>query len=203
MSYYYNYYLGYKKDGKIYPLGPYNCFNEINPIVSRSRSFASDLYEYFYSVKDEMITKELDIAFGWDDYNGTRHCEVRYLPISELPTGSYLVKGYFPIREVNEYEELPENEKVEFEWSRPINPYAFIGKLQNKSINNENIYSDEDEDEDEDTWNFNPSDYMFYMYPNYYCKEYEVSAIMKMVRTFDYSKYLSDDSEIVVLETEG
>ena len=38
MSYYYNYYIGYKKDNKIYPLGPYDCNGNLKPVISKSSS---------------------------------------------------------------------------------------------------------------------------------------------------------------------
>ena len=69
MSYYYNYYVGYKKDGKIYPWGPYNANGKLEPMVSRSRSFASDLHEEFYAVSDKEVSEELRKEFEYEDWN--------------------------------------------------------------------------------------------------------------------------------------
>ena len=47
MSYYYNYYLGYVKDGRVFSLGPFDYSGKLKALLSRSRSFASDLHDRF------------------------------------------------------------------------------------------------------------------------------------------------------------
>ncbi len=40
MSWYVSYYIGYRtKDGKIYPLGPFDSFGKLKSILNRFRSF--------------------------------------------------------------------------------------------------------------------------------------------------------------------
>ena len=68
MSYYYSYYAGYKYDGKIYPLGPFNCFGKLRAIVEKSRSFASDLHNDFYDVPDDAASDELRERFEYEDW---------------------------------------------------------------------------------------------------------------------------------------
>ena len=65
MSYYYDYYIGYKdkETKKIYPLGPFDCFKHFHPILSRSSFFASDLHDDFYS-----LGKECDLSLVWIFY---------------------------------------------------------------------------------------------------------------------------------------
>lgn len=60
MSYYYNYYIGYRTpDGKIYPLGPFDANGVIHPALCRSRSYASALHHDFSCIPEEDVTNEL------------------------------------------------------------------------------------------------------------------------------------------------
>ena len=104
MSYYYTYYIGYRSEGKIYPLGPYDCFRNLRPVLNRSRSFASDLYEDFISVSETEISEELRKEFESEDWSGKKVVPVKYLPIKDLPAGEYIKKGYVLISEVIENE---------------------------------------------------------------------------------------------------
>ena len=109
MSYYYTYYIGYRTKGKIYPLGPYDCFGTLRPVLNRSRSFASDLYEEFSPVKEPEISEELRKEFESEDWNGNKVVPVKYLNIKDLPTGEYIKKGYVLISEVIENEASEDN----------------------------------------------------------------------------------------------
>ena len=104
MGYYYDYYLGYQKDGKIYPWGPYTAAGKIKPVFYRSRSFASDLHERFRPVAEDEISDELRADFEYEDWQGDKRIDVKVLPAGELPGGSFIKTGYFLIDEVKSYE---------------------------------------------------------------------------------------------------
>ena len=61
MSWYYDYYLGYRDiiNRKIYPLGVFDDKQIIHPVLTRSKSFASSLYENFDPIKTSEISEEL------------------------------------------------------------------------------------------------------------------------------------------------
>ena len=103
MSYYYNYYIGYKKDNKIYPLGPYSCDGKINEVLSRSRSFASDLHDDFHKMPNEMITSELRRDFEYENFNGEKTVDVKYLELDKMPDDNFIKSGYFLIEDVQSY----------------------------------------------------------------------------------------------------
>ena len=64
MSWYVDYYVGYKtKEGKIYPLGHFDCFGNLRPVLTKSRSFASNLWERFQRVTLVETTEELKKHF--------------------------------------------------------------------------------------------------------------------------------------------
>ena len=126
MSYYYNYYVGYKKDGKIYPLGPYNCRGQLRSVMTNSRSFASNLYNEFYSVPDNMISDELRQKFENEDWNGNKTTKVKYLPVNELPRGSYIKSGYFLISDVQEYEKTGDTSELFYD---TVSPTIYAAKL--------------------------------------------------------------------------
>ena len=199
MSYYYNYYIGYKKDGKVYPWGPYDAEGKIQPMVSRSRSFASDLHEDFYTVKDEMISDELRKDFEYTDYNGKKYFDVKYLPEKELPAGSYIKTGYFLISDVKAYEE---GEYFDGFYDR-LSPEVYAAKLQHEMMFGKN--QPEKDDEGNEYTEPNASDYMFYAYPDYNSKEYETFILRELIEALRDYHHIGTDSDIeyVVLETEG
>lgn len=198
MSYYYNYYIGYIKDGKIYPWGPYNARGKLEPMISRSRSFASDLHREFYAVSDKEVSEELRKEFEYEDWNKTKRVEVKYLSEKDLPTGSYIRKGYFLIKDVQAYEN---DEDGNFEgFYDVISPEVYAAKLQH-----EMMFGKNQPKKDAEGYEYtepNASDYMYYAYPDYETKEYESFSLRQLIGALrDYG--LGDDVEYVVLETEG
>ncbi len=199
MSYYYNYYIGYKKDGKIYPWGPYTADGKKASVFTKSRSFASDLYESFYPIKEEEISDELRKEFEYTDWNNEKKFDVKYLPVSELPKDDYIERGYFLIGEVEAYE-LSLSGKVD-SWfdgfSRKLSPQIYIAKLEHQLKFGENK-SQKDEFGEEHT-EPNASDYMWYAYPNYNSAAYESFLLREAVDSLEDYKI----KDYVILETEG
>lgn len=202
MSYYYNYYIGYKKNNKFYPLGPYTDKGKIQPVISKSRSFASNLYQDFYKIKEENVSEPLIKEFGYKSFEGKTALDVKYLKVKDLPQDSFVKKGYFLIKDVKEYEEHPDCWFDGFYdylsptiYSTMLTTELLKSNNQNNSnSSNVNCYKDESESPKK------ASEYMWYAYPDYYCKEYEV----EILRTVAYSLWSwGDDEELVILETEG
>lgn len=198
MSYYYDYYIGYEKDGKLYPLGPYKENNKLTPALSRSRSFASDLHNSFYLVNENQVSDELRAEFEHECWDGDVRVDVKYLPINELPNGSFIRSGYFLIEEVKQYENSLKDEDFCFDgFSLPISPTVYV-----EMANNELKFGKPKKTKDEDGEWYTPysaSDYMFYMYPEYHCKEYEATVLRMFADALD--SY--EDFSLVILETEG
>ena len=197
MSYYYSYYLGYKKDNKIYPLGPYNCQGKIRPIISRSRSFASDLHEEFYTIREDAVSDELRKDFEYEDWKGNKVVDAKYLPLDELPSGDYIKKGYCLISDVRVYEENPDDFDGFFD---TLSPTVYAAMLDN-----ELKFGKPTPQKDDEGCEYTPhsvSDYMYYAYPDFHCKEYEADFIRTFANYFrNYD--IEFDAELVVLETEG
>lgn len=194
MSYYYNYFIGYKRDNKFYPWGPYDANHELQYVVCCSRSFASDLYEDFYDIPENSYSEELkkDFDIGKDDEND-EYFRIKYLPIKNLPNGDYIKRGYFLIKEVENY--LHNHEE---EFSSILSPEVYAAKVQNEIMFGKNKPI-----KDVDGYEYcepNASDYMYFAYPNYSCKEYEAFLIK---RAWEYLYDYNLDVEWVVLETEG
>ncbi len=106
MSWYYDYYICRKSkdDGKIYPFGPFDYNGKFFPALSRSRSFASDLHEYFRDIStsnerkqiSEELIKKIHEGLSETDYEefyeGSDHYFWSYLSYEELPKGDYIKK---------------------------------------------------------------------------------------------------------------
>lgn len=190
MSYYYDYYIGYEKDGKIYPLGPYDSFGTLKPALSRSRSFASDLHKMFYRVRPEKKSKQLQEALGY--LSSDEEMEIKYLPISELPSESYIKSGYFLIKEVEDY--LRTEDSTSF--SQSMDSCIYAARQQNELLFSGR--NDKIENEDGDTYRC--SDFMYFAFPDYFSKEYESFVLRSFLESLLTDKLVD---RYVILETEG
>ena len=204
MSYYYNYYIGYRYNGKFYPLGPFTTHYELKPVITRSRSFASNLYEDFNIIDPTNLSPDLREQFEYENYKGEKICNVKYLPINKLPSKSYIKKGYYLIRDIRRYEKEKQEHGDYFYFDGfydVLSPEIYAAKLQYElkfgknqlKKNNKNCYEYAEP---------NASDYMYYAYPDYYSKEYESFLLREAVDMLaDYCD--CENIEYVVLETEG
>ena len=193
MSYYYSYYIGYKKDGKIYPWGPYTANGDLEPVISRPRSFASDLHNYFRYVSKEEMSDELCKEFEYEDWNGNTRMEVKYILEDELPNDDFIKRGYFLIDDVKAYEK-----GLIDDFDDPISLEIYAAKIQHELTFGKN--SPKKDCEGNEYIEPNASDYMYYVYPDYRTKEYE-SHILK--RAIEALRDYTSDVEFVVLEKEG
>ena len=195
MSYYYWYKLAYRKDGKLYPLGPFDYTGELRSVVVRSGSFASDLHDEFKIVQDEMISDELRRAFSYTDYEGKEKMQtVRYLPLNELPSGDYIRKGYFLIEDVKLYEERHDSWDLFYEH---VSPTVYAALLQHEAQFGKPAPIKDAEGNIVDV--YSASDYMYYAYPDYQSREYESFLIRAAAGMLDEFEEL----EVIVLEMEG
>ena len=199
MSYYYNYCVGYLSDKKIYPLGPYTKNHKLKYVLSRSRSFASDLYEEFCCIKDDAISDELRAEFEYKNWKGENEIAVKYLPVSDLPVGSFVKKGYFLVDDVKKYE-FDEScvSDLFFEYLTP-SVYAAM-------VTNEMAFGKPDvkyDVEGEQLPSYTANDYMYYAYPDYHSREYEAFLLRVIADCLSGYRELPEDAVLVILETEG
>ena len=199
MSYYYNYYLGYKKDGKIYPLGPYDVSGTLHNVISRSRSFASNLHEDFFLVKEDEVSDKLRDAFQYTNFNNEKQMrQLKVLPLSMLPNDNYIRSGYFLIEDIKNY--LENGYDAEGLFYERIEPTVYAMMLKNELAIGK--MPERFDDEGNAFENHSTAEYSFFSYPDYYSKEYEAFLINQTAKMFEYSDILKD-AKIVVLETEG
>ncbi|MBR2555070.1 MAG: hypothetical protein IKE94_09445 [Aeriscardovia sp.] len=199
MSYYYDYYIGYKYNGKIYPWGVYDAKGRIHPAVSKSRSFASDLHERFSYVKEEEFSDELRKEFEYEYWDSDKRYmpEVKWLSINQLPSTDYIKRGYCLISDVKAYEEDRDWFEGFYDVISP-NVYAALLDKELKFGKNQPQKDCEGEEYTEP----NASDYMFYAYPDYKSEEYESFLIISVFDSIE-SFHMPEGIEWIVLETEG
>lgn len=195
MSYYYSYYIGYKKDGKIYPLGPYNSKGKLKPVLCKSRSFASDLHNRFSYVRAENMSEELANEFTYKDWNGEPRIEVKYLLEEDLTDGSFIKTGYFPISSVRSYLENGDCDTIKYDM---IKPEIYSAKLQNEIMFGKN--QPKKDGEGYEYTELNASDYMYFSYIDKNTEEFESFMLRSFLEEFkDYDSGV----EYLILETEG
>ena len=203
MSWYYTYYVGFEREGKIYPFGPYTVEGKLRPVISRSRSFASDLHNRFYDISKEKVSEEFRnefLKYSEGDEEELRDLSLlSYLPIDELPKGDYIKRGYFLTDEVEKYEEDPSNAYM----TPPISPVVYAKKMEKEFRFGPNKpKKDEFGDEHIEP---NASDYTYYAYPDYECEEYEAERIRNVAYSLYNYDYNFDKSgaKLVVILSQG
>ena len=209
MSYYYTYYLAYRtKDDKIYPLGPFDYKGEYRYVLSISRSFASDLHDEFWPIKEEMITDELMDVFeshyyldGYEDRKQQLLEDMKCLKwcsLKDLPKCSYIKKGYFLIDDISSYEK--DEDTLDLFYDR-LTPTEYALKLEN-----EMKFGAPKPQKDCEGYNITPhsvSDYAYYAYPDYQCAEYEAFILRQAAEMLNEYNDIPDDAEVVVIDSEG
>jgi len=209
MSYYYTYYLAYKtKDDKIYPLGPFDYKGKYRYVLSISRSFASDLHDEFWSIKEEMITDELMNAFESHYYLDEHEDHkkqllenmktLKWCALKDLPKGSYIKKGYFLIEDISSYEK---NEDTWDLFYDRLTPTEYTLRFEN-----EIKFGPPKPYKDCDGYDITPhsvADYAYYAYPDCACAEYEAFILRQAAEMLNEYNDIPDDAEVVVIDSEG
>ena len=209
MSWYYDYYIcrKNKEDGKLYPLGPFNYNGKFFCVLSRSRSFASDLHEKFWDIRTakvrQMISEELlkSIHVKITDerskefYEGNGNYYWSYLPYKDLPCGDYIKKGYCLIDDIESYE----NEECYFDgfydWLSP--------EIYAKKLENELKFGAPMTVKDDAGTEYKPHsmrDYSFYRWIDYESSAYEAHVIRSALETI---KDIDNDDEIFIVLVQG
>lgn len=208
MSYYYSYYLGYMdSDRLIYPLGHFDYEGKYHSVLTRSRSFASDLHEMFYRVEDGQMSDRLKAEFTYTSFDGEEESvPLKMLPLNKLPNGSFIKRGFFLIDDVEAYEAICNEDGEPFDtWDLffdVVPPETYSMRLKNEITLGRP--SQEFDVEGVEITKRPCADYTYYAYPDYISKEYESSLIRAATEAYEYTvSRLGDSAEIVVLETEG
>lgn len=196
MSTYYCYYIGYKKGTKVYPLGPFTSFNEFVPVVDKSRSFASPLWRDFSILPEENMSKALKKRFTYGDGDQDQVSKLFYLPLNSLPDEDPIKKGYFLIKDVNEYEN---GQDVWELFGDRLSPEAYSGMVAN-----EEKFGKPKPVVDEFGQTYTPptaSDYMYYSYYDPYSIGSEVSLLRQVARSLiTYDTDVREENIVIILD---
>lgn len=201
MSWYYTYYLCRKDNGtgKLYPFGPFDFKGRFFPVLEKSKSFASRLYERFNDIRSaddrKMISEKLLEAvagFSNDEckefYDGEDDCFFSILSYKELPKGDYVKKGYCLIKDIETFERKTGDFKG---FSDFLTPEIYAKKLEN-----EIKLGVSKPVKDRFGYEYLPrtmSEYSFYMWVDYESADYEAHCIRE---AFDLIKGDLSNKEI-------
>ena len=205
MSWYVDYYIGYRTpEGKIYPLGHFDCFGELHSVLTKSGSFSSDLWERFDRITNEETTEPIRQHFPEGEiYTRSEEPEEKVPPwcfwmyLEDLPKGDYFKRGYFLQDDIAEYERNPEffggfwHMLTPAEYARKMESELKFGVPKPKK--------DEDGNEFEV---YSCGEYSYYVYPDYECEEYEAAEIRGAAYVYEFAD-IPVGSKLVVLQTNG
>ena len=205
LSWYTSFYLGIQdNDGKIRPYGPYSSLsNKMRPIIETSASFTSNLKDYFNAIPDDAWTPELEKEFSYTfDGEKTRSDYIGYLPLSQLPSGDFIKTGYFLIDEIDRYVKSQTDDEWYFDgFNDVLTPEAYV-----RMVENEIKFGPPRKKIDEFGEEVTPhsaSEYAYFSYPEYQCKEYEAFLIRQVASMLDDYNDVPEGCQLVVLKNEG
>lgn len=209
MSWYVDYYIGYRtKEGKIYPLGHYDCFGNLHSVLTKSRSFASDLWERFDQITLEETTDEIRRNFpkgniySWEPLSDEEAAKLPpwcfWMYLKDLPKGSYFKQGYFLQEDISAYE----RDEGYFDGFYHMLTAAEYARKMEAELKFGVPKPKKDEEGNEEVV-YSCGEYSFYIYPDYDSQEYEAAEIRSAAETYEYMSDLPKDSELVVLQTNG
>lgn len=208
MSWYVDYYLGYKtKENKIHPLAPFDCWGHLKPILTRSGSFSSDLWKRFNRITLDETTEGIIKYFPkGDEYihidNKEQPPWCFWISIDELPSGSYFKKGYFLQEDISQYERSLVNDNVYFDgFYHMLTPAEYARKMESEL--KFGIPNPKKDIEDNEFEVYSCGEYAFYIYPDYESIEYESSVLRNFASEYEYNSNLPKESELVILQTNG
>lgn len=205
MSWYQSTYVGIQdKDEKIYPWGMYDAYGSLHPIYVRSKSFITDIGDYFTNITEKNLSEELIKEFayecGKDPDIGTSEISqyFGYLPVDEIPTGSYIKIGYCLLTDISQY--LQRNGYFEGFYD-VLTPEEYAFKLENelkfgepKPISNEF---------DEEITVHSCKDYAYFCWEDTECKEYDAYLMRQAIGCLEDDELAEKDYRYVIIKTEG
>lgn len=206
MSWYYTYYLGVKsaKDGKVYPLGPFDYKARLMPVLCNSRSFEPEgLNDDFARLNKEDMSQELkDALHQSDEDDGEFTVPPEYLPLDELPTGSPVKNGWYLMEDVKYYKDG--GSTFDDIFYDHLDDEQYLAKMENElkfGIPKPKY------DEEGNEFDFHPcSDYMKFAYMDDSSKEYAAYMLRQAAGCFSIwkiNKDFGEDAKIVVVLTQG
>ena len=213
MSYYYNYYIGYEKDNKIYPIGPYDNNGKIHAALCKSSSFASPLHERFYMLHEKQVSDELRKEFEYEDYQGKKELGLlKVLPLAELLNGDIVLRGYCLVQDIINY--LKPDSYDDFCISdliyNMLTPEQFSfkakaemeGRVAKKKSEIEEEDLDNEVENEEDSYSC--ADYAYFSFIDTCSEEYESYVLRLCFDMFEFSPVFQDKNvKPVVILSEG
>lgn len=198
MSTCYNYFLGYTKDEKIYPLGPYDSKGKLRSINSSVFGRIQDKC-CFTEVKETEASEELHKEFDYESYvnrNKTKMVlpSIKKAKLIDLPSGDFIKRGYFLMSDVTSYESSDGRNVYFHEFKSPS---VFSEMLKNELQNRSKSY----DYDGEPVYQRITSDYMYFAYPDYSSEQYESFVIKTIAETLRKNEDVPA-SDVVVLYTE-
>lgn len=196
MSYYYNYYLGYKFENKFYPIGPFNYKGDFVPIISRSRSFASNWHDNFNIIKDNEKSQELKDALPHDKI-------IKFYNFNENENDNFMRRGYYLTKDIVAYEQEPYWRDTGDWFCDSMTPLEYSEKLKKEKLYNLKPIPVDVNEESELEYSSCAADYMYYSYPDLNSIEYEKFLVNTIGTNLISYSSLPKGAKIIVLETEG
>lgn len=204
MSWYINYYLGYrnKNNNKIYPLGIFDVDGNIYPAYYKSRHSELKDISCFRNIKKEEISDQLKKVFPYEDWEEKEsfYNPMQIMNASELCDSDFIKSGYLLIDDIVEYNSPNGYEDV---FSNSLTAFEYAERLKNELLRNNNTKQNRNENEDE-YQTHDIFDYTYYAYPDFDSAEYESFLLKQVIEIYNYIDYKTKDGhEIMILKSEG
>ena len=203
-----NFYIGFIQDGKFYLSGPCTADGTIHPVISEIDCDNDDypIDRYFSRIGEDDADDDLVKALSYRNSDGENVFDVCYCPVSGLPNGSFIRKGYFLCSDVAAYLDLMNLEsKTNGEWDCAdmdglfevmIEPEVYASALKNEMLLSEvpDILL---------SGRRSMADFMYFAYPDANAIEYKAYQLRKEAARLDNAGHKEGRIPIVVMQRCG
>ncbi len=197
----YNYYLGYLKDNKFYPLGPFNSNGKLKPVLSNNYNNLQERC-LFTGINEADVSDELRKHFEYESYVNRNKTKMVLTPLyktmlAELPSGDFIKRGYFHMSDVTNYE-TSDGHDVSFRAYKSPSVFAEMLKNEMQTKNTQSGYDYDGEPVHQSI----ASEYMYFAYPDCSSVHYEIFIIRTIAEILRKNENISAN-DIVILVTEN
>lgn len=205
MSTYHTYYLArrMRATGMVSPSAPFDESGHMMCLMSRSRSFASDLWSVMDALPESQMDDALKREFTYTDWTGEETiASLRVMALSEMSATDPFMRGYVPAQDLidaridddfHEYADVLDEAR-----------FAAFCMAYSRNKRSRRVWIHDVESDDAKLCDLTPDDYCFHMWVDRTSRQYDMWVLKRTAEDLgDLFWSTRDGYELVVVECEG
>ncbi len=208
MSYYYTYYLGKRETatGRVSLAGPYDEKGHVVSLMSKSRSFASDLHEDMLPLAEEEMAEDVREQFTYEDWKGNKVLDtVKSMPFAALSGKTPFKCAYVPAFDVIDQNDTDDDDEIYYSDKLNDAQYATLcaASVRGSAAGKRTIERYDLEMGEYKGMELGPEDYVRHMWVDTTSREYEEWLLSTIVWSVGDLCWPPKGFENILLEVEG